>query len=60
MGEISNINGKISGLLFNSGKQKEDKELEHLKRENEKETFKSLLENLLQLASSLKRIMQTR
>ena len=60
MGEISNINGKISGLLFNSGKQKEDKELEHLKRENEKETFKSLLENLLQLASSLKRIRQTR
>ena len=60
MGEISNINGKISGLLFNSGKQKEDKELEHLKRENEKETFESLLENLLQLASSLKRIRQTR
>ena len=41
MGEISSINGKIWGLLFNSGKQREDKELEHLKRENEKKLSKA-------------------
>ena len=39
MGEISNMNAKISGLLLNSGKQKETKKLEHLKTENENKTL---------------------
>ena len=34
MGAISNMNEKISGMFSNSGKQKETKELEHLKMEN--------------------------
>ena len=52
MGEISNMNEKISGIFLNTGKQKETKELEHLKTENENKTLiiKSLLENLSQLA----------
>ena len=33
-GAISNMNEKISGMFSNSGKQKETKELEHLKMEN--------------------------
>ena len=57
MGEISNMNEKISGIFLNTGKQKETKELEHLKTENENKTLiiKSLLENLSQLASFLQK-----
>ena len=53
MGEISNMNEKISGIFLNSGKQKESKELEHLETRNENKTLiiKSLLENVSQLAS---------
>ena len=57
MGQISNINGKILGIRLSTGKQKETKELEHLKMENENKTLiiKSLLENLCPLASSLEK-----
>ena len=56
MGEISNMNEKISWIFLNSGKQKETKELEHLKMEDDKTLIiKSLLENLFQLASSFQK-----
>ena len=57
MGETANMNEKISGIFLNSGKQKETKELEHLRMENENKTLiiKSLLENLSQLASSFQK-----
>ena len=51
------MNEKILGIFLNSGKQKETKELEHLRMENENKTLiiKSLLENLSQLASSFQK-----
>ena len=60
MGEISDINGKILGVFLNSGKQKETKELEHLKRENENKTltmkslFKRIYRNLLVLFEKIR------
>ena len=53
MGEISNMNEKISAIFSNSGKQKESKELEHLETGNENKTLiiKSLLGNVFQLVS---------
>ena len=57
MGVISNMNEKISGIFLNSAKQKETKELEHLKMEKENKTLiiKSPLGNLSQLASSFEK-----
>ena len=54
VGEFSNKNEKISEIFLNSGKQKETKELEHLKTENGNKTLiiKSISENLSQLAKS--------
>ena len=60
MGEISDINGKILGIFLNSGKQKETKELEHLKKENENKTltmkslFKRIYRNLLVLFEKIR------
>ena len=39
MEEISSMNEKISWIFLNSGKQKETKELKHLKIENETKTL---------------------
>ena len=57
VGEISKMNEKTSGIFWNSGKQKETKELEHLKMENENKTLiiKSLLGNLSQFESSFQK-----